>query len=84
MQVSYGPPGHKGVTHLMAVGADDDASSAEPVVQNAMVLSAAAAGLGLLLGSKTLRTAGLAGVLVALGIGRALKRPRIVELTRPL
>lgn len=23
MQIAYGPPGHKGVTHLMAVGADD-------------------------------------------------------------
>lgn len=45
MQISYGPPGHKGVTHLMAVGADEF----PPSEAERLIAIGAATGIGLLL-----------------------------------
>lgn len=80
MQVSYGPPGHKGVTHLMAVGAADLEDA--PAVESALVLSAIGMGIASLLGAKQL--AKIAGVAtVGFGVATFLKRrsTRTVEVT---
>jgi hypothetical protein len=87
MHVAYGPPGHKGVTHLVAIGADelDDPSSkdADRAITTALVGSVAIAGLGMLLGSSTLRTAG-GGATLALALVRMWTRQKtVVEVTRP-
>lgn len=80
MQVSYGPPGHKGVTHLMAVGAAD--LEDPPAVESALVLSAIGMGIAALFGMKTAtRYAGIATV--GFGVATFLRRraTRTVEVT---
>lgn len=71
MQVSYGTPGHRGVTHLMAVGADeygdDDVAR---VVRTGGMIAGSALLLGYLLGSP--RWTGL-----ALGASAALVAVRV-------
>lgn len=79
MQVSYGPPGHRGVTHLMAVGAADLEDA--PPVESALMLSAVTMGIASLLGFKNV--AKLAGV-ATVGLGAAAlfrRRTRTVEVT---
>lgn len=79
MQVSYGPPGHKGVTHLMAVGADEY----PPSEADRLVAFGAAAGVGLLLlglltGSKRAFHVGVGASLATLPAYAASRRPRAV------
>lgn len=66
MQIAYGPPGHKGVTHLMAVGADDlTPSPIERTVKVAGGVSLAVLLLGALTGKPRLVHMGLGGAAVA-------------------
>lgn len=80
MRVAYGPPGHKGVTHLVAVGDTDPA--ADPANKGVMVVSALVAGAGTLLGNKTAVALGLGGVFALLG-ARWWRARRTVEVTTP-
>ena len=73
MRLSYGPPGHKGVTTLMAVGADEYPNPTDRHIQAGVALSASAAVLGFLSGSRTLRDAG-AGAAAALLLLRWAQR----------
>lgn len=53
MKLSYGSPGHKGVTHLMAVGADEyPPSRAEELVGIGAAASAGLLLVGLLTGRR--------------------------------
>lgn len=82
MQVSYGPPGQRGVTHLMAVGADDAAD--EHPLDSALVLGAIATGAAILFGVSPKVTK--LGALAVAGLGLATlvrKRTRTVEVTKP-
>jgi hypothetical protein len=74
MRVSYGPPGHKGVTRLMAVG-DDDA----PPADGALLVAAGAGILGMLLGIRSMTYGGAGAALALLW----MKRRRTVEVTQP-
>lgn len=58
MHLSYGPPGLKGVTQMMAVGDSEPAAPAPEaqVVKQVAVASAAAAVLATLLGARRLRS----------------------------
>ncbi len=71
MQVSYGPPGHKGVTQLMAVSGDDD-----PPADGALLVAAGAGILGMLLGIRSMTYAG-GGAAIAL---LWMRRRRMVEV----
>lgn len=73
MQVSYGPPGHRGVSQLVAVGDDEYPTPIDQAVKTGTVVAAGVAALGLIAGSTTLRNAG-AGGLIALLFVRAAKR----------
>ena len=82
MRISYGPSGHKGVTHLLAVGADDlDAVDDES--KNVMIGAVGVTALGLLAGSSMVRNIGLGGVLALLGV-RYLRSRRKVAVTQPV
>lgn len=83
MQVSYGPPGLRGVTHLMAVG-DEDALDEHPL-DSALVLGALATGAAILLGApRGIVKLGAVGI-VGLGLANVLrKRGRVVEVTKPV
>lgn len=75
MKISYGPPGHKGVTQIMGLGADEavvaeaQASAKEQVAkylpgkahQHVAGVAAGAWLVGLIIGSKAVRTAALGG-----------------------
>lgn len=65
MQVSFGPPGHKGVSHLMAVGADELPPSS---TDTALRLGGAVALALALLGRGRARDVGLGGAVLAGGI----------------
>lgn len=82
MRISYGPSGHKGVTHLLAVGADDlDAVDDES--KNVMIGAVGVTALGLLAGSSMVRNIGLGGVLALLGV-RYLRSRHKVAVTQPV
>jgi hypothetical protein len=56
MQVSYGPPGHKGVTTLMAVGASElEQSPTDAAVSKGIAISFGAMLIGVLVGSNTIK-----------------------------
>jgi hypothetical protein len=79
MQVSYGPPGQRGVTHLMAVG-DDAIADADPL-ESALVLGAIATGAAQLFGAPK-KIVGWGGLAVA-AIGIAVfvrKKTRTVTV----
>ena len=83
MQVSYGPPGHRGVTHLMAIGAEDALD--EHPLDSALVLGAIATGALVLFGApRPWVRAGALGI-VGVGIANLLrKRGRVVEISQPV
>jgi hypothetical protein len=85
MQVSYGSPGHKGVTHLMAVGdAEMEESSADRAVTIALRGSVILALVGYGLGSKMAANIGLGGVLALLAARQlAGRRTRMVQVSAP-
>lgn len=68
MQISHGPPGQKGVTFLMAVGADDlPPSGIELATGRVAVAGLGLALVGLLTGSRAMRDIG-AGAAAAAGV----------------
>lgn len=79
MQLAYGPPGHKGVTHLMAVGADDLATC--PVARTVRVaggVGLALVLLGALTGKPKLVYLGLGGAAASAATCYTLRRTRQV------
>jgi len=80
MRVAYGPPGHKGVTHLVAVG--DTGDGQDPADQSAMLIAVGVVAVGFLVGSSTARNLGIGGVLTLLGASWWRSR-RKVEITQP-
>lgn len=83
MQISYGPPGQRGVTHLMAVGADEDGASDTVRLLDTLALASAGTAIaGRVIGSKTLSLLGVGGVIALLLARRAASRPRTVEVAK--
>jgi hypothetical protein len=85
MRVSYGPPGHKGVSQLMAVGDDEYATPTESAVKTGQVLAGAVWLVGLIGGSRTLRGWGFGATMALLGVRAAAKRraPRPAPVVIP-
>lgn len=78
MNLSYGPPGQKGIQFLMAVGADElPPSQLETATSRVALAGAALAILGLITGSRAARDIG-AGAGAAAGalflVGRRTRR----------
>jgi len=70
MKISYGPPGHRGVSHLMAVGADElGPTPTAQAVDRGMTGAVIATVAGAVLGMPRL-TAGGIGALLALAVVR--------------
>lgn len=76
MQVHYGPPGHRGVTHLVAVGADDYASDTDQAVSRGTLIAGAVFAAGVVSGNRTLRGLGAGGALALLLVRAASAKPR--------
>ena len=69
MKVSYGPPGHRGVTQLMAVGADDfELNKTEKMVKTGGLIAIGIWGLGMIMGSNTVKNIGFGGALALFGV----------------
>lgn len=86
MNVSYGPPGHKGVTTLMAVGADDlEQTSADRAVRCASWLGAGVWLLGALTGQRTMQNVGMGATIALVGVRVATGTlgARTVPVTAP-
>lgn len=82
MQISYGTPGHRGVTHLVAVGDDGtDVAllSTEKAVSGAGLIAMM---VGIVIGSKRVYYAG-AGVAGGILLVRHLRSRRTVAVTTP-
>ena len=72
MQISYGPPGARGVTQLMAVGsADLETSPSDRVVRWGTIVSLALAGYGVATNRKGVRNAGLGAAVALAAVGVA-------------
>ncbi|HZJ65895.1 MAG TPA: hypothetical protein VFD36_20450 [Kofleriaceae bacterium] len=81
MQVSYGPPAHRGVTHLMSVGADETPDPADSPIGLVALATCAAMLLG---APRPIVKLGALGV-VGLGLFAFAKRhTRTVEVTKPV
>lgn len=84
MRVSYGPPGAKGVTQLMAVdGADFDETKLEKAVKAGTVIAVGLAILGALGGGKTMRNAGLGGAAALVAVRWFATKTAVVPVTTP-
>lgn len=85
MKVSYGSPGHKGVTHLMAVGAAElEEGPTDRAVKLGLYGSVATTALGMFIGSSTVRNLGLGAVLALLAVRQASgAHGRAVTVTTP-
>jgi len=84
MNISYGPPGARGVTQLMAVGADDiEHTATDRAVKVGSLIGLAVLGYGLVAKHKCAKTLGLGAVVALLGVRMASSGHRTVELTRP-
>jgi voltage-gated potassium channel Kch len=84
MKVSYGSPGHKGVTTLMAVGADElGESSTEEAVRIGSWGALAVAILGSVTGEETLAKAGAGAAAALFAIRLIAGRNDTVVVTAP-
>ena len=79
MQVSYGPPGHKGVTQIMGLGANPVTAtySMARAHRSIGLLSAATWLGGVFLGSNTAKNIGIGGVLAVVYIQMLAKKPEL-------
>jgi hypothetical protein len=77
MRIEYGPPGHKGVTQIMGLGANSDIEAIKAGGVKAVMdkpsrtvglLSAATVVGGMVLGSSTARNIGIGGLLAVVYI----------------
>src|SRR5512147_71251 len=88
MNVSYGPPGQKGVTTLMAVGADDlEQTTTDRAVSRASWLAAGAWLFGALTGQRTVKHIGMGATIALVGVRFAagtLGAKRIAVSTAPV
>ncbi len=66
MDISYGPPGQRGVATIMSVGADE-ALSSPPAVDVLVTAGVVTWALGFFTGSRTMERVGFWGGLAALG-----------------
>lgn len=76
MRIDYGPPGHRGVTKLVAVGDAEYDGITERTLKAGTWVAAGAIALGAMSGSRTIRTLGIGGLLAILGV-RAVAKPRL-------
>jgi hypothetical protein len=75
-QIEYGPPGHKGVTQIMGLGAASDVAALVPkdtAARNTGLLAAATWLGGLVIGNNTAKNIGIGGLLAVAYI-QVLKR----------
>jgi hypothetical protein len=75
---SYGPPGHKGVSRLLAVGDADYDSRADAAVKTGSYLAGAVVLTGMLTGSRTVRNLGAGALAALLGVRWATKPKQVV------
>jgi len=85
MQVDYGPPGQRGVTTLMAVGADElgTETPTETAVRKGFWFALAAAGVGALAKSPTIVHGALGAALAMGAIRMCADRSSTVAVTAP-
>lgn len=83
-QISYGPPGHRGVTRLLAVGDTEYDSPTDQAVTTGIALSGAAWLAGLVLGSSTLKSMGTGAGLALLGVRYLGRKKQVVAVTAPV
>ena len=84
--ITYGPPGHRGVTQLMAVGADEfEGGHLDTAVKAGGLASLALWGFGFLTGNRAVQHVGLGAGLALFGVqlvsGRLIARK--VAVTQP-
>jgi hypothetical protein len=88
MQVSYGPPGHKGVTQIMGLGAIElpEGPGLIPREKPNRItggIALAATAFGLVTGSSTARNLGLGGLAAILYIQLLSKSPEAIPAVMP-
>lgn len=84
--ISYGPPGHRGVTQLMAVGADElEGGQLDAAVRTGGLASLALWGVGLLTGSRAVQHIGIGAGLALFGVQLVAGRlgTKKVTVTQP-
>lgn len=84
-RISYGPPGHRGVTTLLAVGADEYESSTDKAIRTGTLAAAGAVAAGVVAGSTFLKLGGMGALLALVAVryaGRAPKAPAAGGQTR--
>ncbi len=70
MNVSYGPPGLKGVTTLMAVGDSDvELGATDRAIRRGSLIGAGAWLFGALTGQRTVRNAGMGATIALVTVG---------------
>jgi hypothetical protein len=79
MKISYGPPGQRGVTTLMAVGDDAELASA---TKTGAWISLGVMATGWLLGSPRLADVGAGGAIALIAL-RVLTKPKPIPVTQP-
>lgn len=83
MQISYGPPGQRGVTQLVAIGAAElEESPTDQAVNRGFWVGLAAWAFGGLIGSNTIRNMG-AGAAIGFGAVKYFGAPGKVQITQP-
>jgi len=82
-QIDYGPPGHRGVTRLVAVGDAEYEERTDGIVRTGTMLAGAAWLAGILTGSKTLRGMGAGATAALLAVRFAAKKKQIVIAAPP-
>lgn len=69
MKIAYGPAGHKGVTQLMAVGADEfDEGDTDQLVKTGGMIALGVWGLGMLTGSSYAKNVGFGAAIGLWGV----------------
>ena len=83
MTVRYGPPGAKGVTSLMAVGADEYESALGPALKLGGLAALALWGVGAWMKSQTAKNIGVGAGLALLALSLAARPARQVSVVQP-
>lgn len=73
--ISFGPPGHRGVTRLLAVGDTEYETPTDRALSTGLVAAGAVSLAGIVLGSSTVRTLGIGAAAALLGV-RYLAKPK--------
>jgi hypothetical protein len=80
--IEYGPPGHRGVTTIMGVGADPDDDKLQSTLKLAGWASVGLWTLGLVIGSRDLKMAGFGAACATFAvqlIGKPKEEPLVVQ-----